>query len=160
LQLELRLLHPGDVLVTRQTDPGWGPLFFLIKGLVMERGGMLSHGAILAREYGDELRRRGVFIRYFDQDGVRDCIRISVARRRESELLLEALRASEARFRAVRFMRPRFPIRRLFGSSSPEPECPFCDENIDSPTLSDVRPLRASASWQRQLSNTVLWSRN
>jgi len=49
---ECRKLNQGDVLVTRQTDPGWGPIFFLIKGLVMERGGMLSHGAILAREYG------------------------------------------------------------------------------------------------------------
>ncbi len=49
---ECRMLHEGDVLVARQTDPGWGPVFFLIKGLVMERGGMLSHGAILAREYG------------------------------------------------------------------------------------------------------------
>jgi pyruvate,water dikinase len=47
-----RQLHAGDILVTRQTDPGWGPVFFLIKGLVIERGGMLSHGAILAREYG------------------------------------------------------------------------------------------------------------
>ena len=45
-------LSPGDVLVTRQTDPGWGPVFCLIKGLVIERGGMLSHGAILAREFG------------------------------------------------------------------------------------------------------------
>jgi pyruvate,water dikinase len=45
-------LAPGDVLVTRQTDPGWGPAFPLIGGLVLERGGMLSHGAILAREYG------------------------------------------------------------------------------------------------------------
>lgn len=45
-------LAPGDVLVTRQTDPGWGPAFLLIRGLVLERGGMLSHGAILAREYG------------------------------------------------------------------------------------------------------------
>jgi pyruvate,water dikinase len=42
----------GDILVTRQTDPGWGPILFLVKGLVMERGGMLSHGAILAREFG------------------------------------------------------------------------------------------------------------
>lgn len=42
----------GDILVTRQTDPGWGPILFLVSGLVMERGGMLSHGAILAREYG------------------------------------------------------------------------------------------------------------
>jgi phosphohistidine swiveling domain-containing protein len=45
-------LAEGDVLVTKQTDPGWGPVFFLIKGLVIERGGMLSHGAILAREFG------------------------------------------------------------------------------------------------------------
>ncbi len=45
-------LAPGDVLVTRQTDPGWGPVFPLITGLVMERGGMLSHGAIIAREFG------------------------------------------------------------------------------------------------------------
>lgn len=42
----------GDCLVTRQTDPGWAPLFYLAKGLVMERGGMLSHGAIVAREFG------------------------------------------------------------------------------------------------------------
>src|SRR5688572_4301388 len=42
----------GDVLVTRQTDPGWGPVFCLISGLVIERGGMLSHGAIIAREFG------------------------------------------------------------------------------------------------------------
>ena len=49
---EFSLLSQGDILVTRQTDPGWGPLFFLIRGLVIERGGMLSHGAILAREYG------------------------------------------------------------------------------------------------------------
>jgi pyruvate,water dikinase len=40
------------VLVTRQTDPGWGPVFCLISGLVIERGGMLSHGAIIAREFG------------------------------------------------------------------------------------------------------------
>jgi pyruvate,water dikinase len=45
-------LAEGSILVTRQTDPGWGPVFFLISGLVIERGGMLSHGAILAREFG------------------------------------------------------------------------------------------------------------
>jgi pyruvate,water dikinase len=45
-------LGRGDVLVTRQTDPGWGPVFCLISGLVIERGGMLSHGAIIAREFG------------------------------------------------------------------------------------------------------------
>jgi pyruvate,water dikinase len=45
-------LSKGDILVTKQTDPGWGPVFFLITGLVIERGGMLSHGAIIAREFG------------------------------------------------------------------------------------------------------------
>ena len=45
-------VRTGDILVTRQTDPGWAVVFFLIKGLVIERGGMLSHGAIIAREYG------------------------------------------------------------------------------------------------------------
>ena len=45
-------LAAEDILITRQTDPGWAPVFFLIKGLVIERGGMLSHGAIVAREFG------------------------------------------------------------------------------------------------------------
>ena len=45
-------LRAGEVLVTRQTDPGWAAVFFMAKGLVVERGGMLSHGAIIAREYG------------------------------------------------------------------------------------------------------------
>jgi pyruvate,water dikinase len=45
-------LSAGDVLVTKQTDPGWGPIFPLVSGLVIERGGMLSHGAIIAREFG------------------------------------------------------------------------------------------------------------
>lgn len=49
---EAHRLVAGDILVTRQTDPGWGPVFPLISGLVMERGGMLSHGAIIAREFG------------------------------------------------------------------------------------------------------------
>ena len=45
-------LRKGDILVTRQTDPGWICAFPLISGLVVERGGMLSHGAIVAREFG------------------------------------------------------------------------------------------------------------
>lgn len=49
---DMSALKAGDILVTRQTDPGWAPVFFLVKGLVMERGGMLSHGAIIAREFG------------------------------------------------------------------------------------------------------------
>lgn len=45
-------LKPGDILVTRSTDPGWTPVFALIGGVVLEMGGQLSHGAIVAREYG------------------------------------------------------------------------------------------------------------
>ncbi|MBM4253004.1 MAG: CDP-archaeol synthase [Deltaproteobacteria bacterium] len=41
-----------SVVVTSQTDPGWAPYMPMIKGLVVERGGLLSHGAIIAREYG------------------------------------------------------------------------------------------------------------
>ncbi|MFQ5341218.1 MAG: PEP-utilizing enzyme [Anaerolineae bacterium] len=45
-------LKRGDILVTRATDPGWTPVFPLVGGLVLEVGGQLSHGAIVAREYG------------------------------------------------------------------------------------------------------------
>ncbi|XP_038068180.1 uncharacterized phosphotransferase YvkC-like [Patiria miniata] len=45
-------IQQGDVLVTRITDIGWSPYFPLIKGLVTEIGGIMSHGAVVAREYG------------------------------------------------------------------------------------------------------------
>jgi pyruvate,water dikinase len=45
-------LNPGDVLVAPSTDPGWTPLFLRASAVVMEVGGYLSHGAIVAREYG------------------------------------------------------------------------------------------------------------
>jgi len=45
-------LQPGEILVVPTTDPGWTPLFGIIEGLVMEVGGVLSHGAIVAREFG------------------------------------------------------------------------------------------------------------
>lgn len=50
--LEAGKLERGDILVTRQTDPGWVVVFPLISGLIVERGGMLSHGAIVSREFG------------------------------------------------------------------------------------------------------------
>jgi pyruvate,water dikinase len=43
---------PGEILVTRATDPGWTPLFLNAAGIVLEVGGMLQHGALVAREYG------------------------------------------------------------------------------------------------------------
>ena len=45
-------LEPGEILVAPSTDPGWTPLFLTAGGLVMEMGGPMSHGAIVAREYG------------------------------------------------------------------------------------------------------------
>ncbi|HYN87090.1 MAG TPA: PEP-utilizing enzyme, partial [Ardenticatenaceae bacterium] len=44
-------VRPGVILVTSSPDPGWTPLFETVSGLVTERGGQLSHGAVVAREY-------------------------------------------------------------------------------------------------------------
>ncbi len=45
-------LETGDILVTAYTDPSWSPLFVAITGLVTEVGGLMTHGAVIAREYG------------------------------------------------------------------------------------------------------------
>ncbi|MBC1558682.1 phosphoenolpyruvate synthase [Listeria booriae] len=45
-------LEEGDILITPFTDPSWTPLFVSIKGLVTEVGGLMTHGAVIAREYG------------------------------------------------------------------------------------------------------------
>lgn len=45
-------VEPGEILVADNIDPGWTSVFPLIAGLITETGGVLSHGAILAREYG------------------------------------------------------------------------------------------------------------
>jgi pyruvate,water dikinase len=45
-------IEPGDILVTAFTDPSWSPLFVAIGGLVTEVGGLMTHGAVIAREYG------------------------------------------------------------------------------------------------------------
>ena len=45
-------VNKGDILVCNATDPGWASIFVLIKGLVIETGGILCHGACLSREYG------------------------------------------------------------------------------------------------------------
>ncbi|WP_307894580.1 phosphoenolpyruvate synthase [Bacillus swezeyi] len=52
LKLEEADLEDGDILVTSFTDPSWTPLFVSIKGLVTEVGGLMTHGAVIAREYG------------------------------------------------------------------------------------------------------------
>jgi pyruvate,water dikinase len=45
-------LEPGNILVTTYTDPSWTPLFVAAAGLVTEVGGLMTHGAVIAREYG------------------------------------------------------------------------------------------------------------
>ncbi|CAM4101669.1 rifamycin-inactivating phosphotransferase [Nocardia ninae] len=72
-------LAAGDILVTAYTDPSWTPLFVAIKGLVTEVGGLMTHGAVIAREYGlpavvgvehaTELIRDGQRIRVNGTDG-------------------------------------------------------------------------------------------
>jgi len=72
-------LGTGDILVTAFTDPSWSPLFVTIKGLVTEVGGLMTHGAVIAREYGlpavvgveraTQLIRDGQRIRIHGTDG-------------------------------------------------------------------------------------------
>ena len=52
LNMEDADLEGGDILVTSFTDPSWTPLFVSIKGLVTEVGGLMTHGSVIAREYG------------------------------------------------------------------------------------------------------------
>ncbi len=72
-------VEPGDILVTAYTDPSWSPLFVAVTGLVTEVGGLMTHGAVIAREYGlpavvgveraTELIRDGQRIRVHGTDG-------------------------------------------------------------------------------------------
>jgi len=50
--MEADKIKTGEILVAKQTDPGWAMVFPIIGGLIAERGGALSHGAIVAREFG------------------------------------------------------------------------------------------------------------
>ena len=78
-------LEPGDILVTTHTDPSWTPLFVAIEGLVTEVGGLMTHGAVIAREYGlpavvgveqaTELIRDGQRIRVHGTDGYVEILR-------------------------------------------------------------------------------------
>ncbi|MBT1707838.1 phosphoenolpyruvate synthase [Fulvivirgaceae bacterium PWU5] len=52
VKMEDAVLEDGDILVTPFTDPSWTPLFLSIKGLITEVGGLMTHGAVIAREYG------------------------------------------------------------------------------------------------------------
>merc|ERR1719167_29570 len=49
---EAKLIEKGDILITISTDIGWSPYFPLLGGVITELGGLISHGAVVAREYG------------------------------------------------------------------------------------------------------------
>ncbi|HZZ47839.1 MAG TPA: PEP/pyruvate-binding domain-containing protein [Pseudonocardia sp.] len=49
---EIGVVKAGEILITNSTDPGWTPVFLVISGIVLETGGLLAHGSLLAREYG------------------------------------------------------------------------------------------------------------
>lgn len=49
---DVHLIRAGDILVTHATDIGWSPYFPIVSGVVTELGGLISHGAVVAREYG------------------------------------------------------------------------------------------------------------
>ena len=73
-------LKPGEILVCPGTDPSWTLLFLSAAGLIMETGGMMTHGAVVAREYGipavvgvDQATRRlvtGQFVRVNGSTGL------------------------------------------------------------------------------------------
>jgi rifampicin phosphotransferase len=79
VDIEEAEIEPGDILVTTFTDPSWSPLFVAITGLVTEVGGLMTHGAVIAREYGlpavvgvenaTRLIRDGQWIRVNGTDG-------------------------------------------------------------------------------------------
>lgn len=78
-KLEDAKLNPGEILVASYTDPGWTPLFISAIGLITEIGGMMTHGSVIAREYGipavvgvdkaTELIKDGSYIRINGTEG-------------------------------------------------------------------------------------------
>lgn len=73
-------LMPGEILVARATDPGWTPLFAVASGIILEVGGVLQHGALVAREYGlpgvsgienaTEILKDGMMVEVNGTDGI------------------------------------------------------------------------------------------
>lgn len=78
-----KAVHPGDVLVAHTTDPGWTPLFVNAAAIVLEVGGALQHGAVVAREYGkpcvagiSDLLRRLEEGQHVEVDGAAGIVRV------------------------------------------------------------------------------------
>ncbi|XP_052739556.1 putative phosphoenolpyruvate synthase [Bicyclus anynana] len=85
---EISHLQQGDVLITHSTDIGWSPYFPLLSGIVTELGGLISHGAVIAREYGlpcivgathaTDLFTTGDSVRLSGVEGLVETVRVSV----------------------------------------------------------------------------------
>jgi pyruvate,water dikinase len=90
---------PGEILIAPATDPAWSPYFITAAGVVVEQGGILSHGSIVAREYGlpavtnvlsaTRVIRTGDLVQV---DGNRGCV--SVLKRRDEDHTAEVSQAT------------------------------------------------------------------
>jgi phosphoenolpyruvate synthase/pyruvate phosphate dikinase len=106
-------LEAGDILVTAFTDPSWTPVFVSITGLVTEVGGLMTHGAVIAREYGlpavvgveqaPRLSRHGQRIRVNGTDGYVEILPEEMA---EQSRGLKSGIGAESRTRAMPITRP------------------------------------------------------
>ncbi|XP_049869624.1 putative phosphoenolpyruvate synthase [Pectinophora gossypiella] len=83
---EIGQLQKGDVLITHSTDIGWSPYFPLLTGIVTELGGLISHGAVIAREYGlpclvgavdaTDMFRTGDTVRLSAKEGILERVKV------------------------------------------------------------------------------------
>ena len=67
---DAKCIQQGDILITISTDIGWSPYFPLLGGVVTELGGLISHGAVVAREYGLPCVVGAVGATHFFQSGM------------------------------------------------------------------------------------------
>jgi rifampicin phosphotransferase len=119
-------LEAGDILVTAYTDPSWTPAFVTIKGLVTEVGGLMTHGAVIAREYGlpavvgvehaTRLIRDGQRIRVHGTDGYVEILGHGTGAQSVSAL------GPARRRRTVRSRMPSVALSALSGTTGNEPD--------------------------------------
>ena len=81
-----KAVEPGDVLVAHTTDPGWTPLFVNASAIILQVGGVMQHGGVVAREYGKPCVAgiEGVLTRFRDGqlvevDGSQGTVRVDPA---------------------------------------------------------------------------------
>jgi phosphohistidine swiveling domain-containing protein len=102
-------LLPGEILVARATDPGWTPLFLNAKAIILEIGGALQHGAVVAREYGipcvsgvDDATRLLMDGQLVEVDGSNGIVRILDGKIPASQPISEAEKQKQQEIQAKR----------------------------------------------------------